>query len=349
MSEQVGTNENDGERVWLRDTFQRGVPQLTLRAALVGMLLGVVMCLSNLYVFLKTGWSMGVTITAGILAFALFRAAQGIGVVRNPLGALENNALTTVSSGAGYMTGGGNMAAFGALLMITPMRPDTIPMVAWFAVIAALGVFVAIPIKRQLINREGLSFPTGTATAETLKTIHGDASGDGAVKARALGFAALFAGVLTWFRAAKATWMPFNLPGTIPLPLEIAGRKAAEWSLELKTEVVLVGAGALMSFRTAWSLLLGSLLTYGVLAPRMLADGVISDVGYKEIVRWSVWPGAALLVASGLTSFALDWRSVARTFAGTAKLAAATGLSPTVALADGLTRFVAWFRGWRAG
>lgn len=320
MSEQVGTNENDGERVWLRDTFQRGVPQLTLRAALVGMLLGVVMCLSNLYVFLKTGWSMGVTITAGILAFALFRAAQGIGVVRNPLGALENNALTTVSSGAGYMTGGGNMAAFGALLMITPMRPDTISMVAWFAVIAALGVFVAIPIKRQLINREGLSFPTGTATAETLKTIHGDASGDGAVKARALGFAALFAGVLTWFRAAKATWMPFNLPGSIPLPLEIAGRKAAEWSLELKTEVVLVGAGALMSFRTAWSLLLGSLLTYGVLAPRMLADGVISDVGYKEIVRWSVWPGAALLVASGLTSFALDWRSVARTFAGMGKM-----------------------------
>jgi len=40
---------------------------------------------------------------------------------------------------------------------------------------------------------------------------------------------------------------------------------------------------------------------------------------------------------------------VARTFAGTAKLVAATGLSPAVALADGLTRFIAWFRGWRAG
>jgi len=29
-----------------------------------------------------------------------------------------------------------------------------------------------------------------------------------------------------------------------------------------------------------------------------------------------VWPGAAILVASGLTSFALDWRSVGRSFAG---------------------------------
>ena len=41
----------------------------------------------------------------------------------------------------------------------------------WFAAIAALGVFTAIPIKRQLINKEGLAFPTGTATAETLRAI----------------------------------------------------------------------------------------------------------------------------------------------------------------------------------
>ena len=37
---------------------------------------------------------------------------------------------------------------------------------------------VAIPIKRQLINREALAFPTGTATAETIRTIH-DAGGSG--------------------------------------------------------------------------------------------------------------------------------------------------------------------------
>ena len=43
----------------------------------------------------------------------------------------------------------------------------------WFAVIAALGVFAAIPIKRQLINIEQLPFPTGTATAETINALHG--------------------------------------------------------------------------------------------------------------------------------------------------------------------------------
>ncbi len=72
------------------------------------------------------------------------------------------------------MTAGGNMAAFGALLMITTMRPATLPLIVWFAVIAALGVFAVIPIKRQLINKEGLAFPTGTATAAIIRNIHGD-------------------------------------------------------------------------------------------------------------------------------------------------------------------------------
>ena len=317
----------DRERAWLRDVYRPGVPQLTVRAVVVGMLLGGVMCLSNLYVFFKTGWSMGVTITAAILAFALFRAFEATRLTRQPLTALENNALVTVSSGAGYMTGGGNMAAFGALMMITPVRPDTVPMIAWFGAIAALGVFCAIPIKRQLINREGLVFPTGTATAETLRALHGDAaattstSSGGTGQAKALGIAAAGAALLTWLRDAKAAWLPYaNVPGSFPLPWTIAGRSASEWTLTIKTEVVLVGAGALMSWRTAWSVLLGSLLTYAVLAPRLHAEGLVAAVNYKSIVGWTVWPGAALLVASALTSFAFDWKSVARSFSGLAGL-----------------------------
>ena len=153
----------DPEAEWLASTYQPNEANLTVRAVVFGMLIGAVMCLSNLYVFFKTGWSMGVTLTACILAFALFQALHAARIAKRPLGVLENNALTTVASGAGFMTGGGNMAAFGALLMITSVRPDPIPMVAWFAVIAALGVFAAIPIKRQLINKEALAFPTGTA------------------------------------------------------------------------------------------------------------------------------------------------------------------------------------------
>jgi len=312
----------DPERAWLEKVYRRGEKQLTVRAVIAGMLIGGVMCLSNLYVFFKTGWSLGVTLTACILAFAIFELLRAVRLSGSEFTILENNAMGSVASAAGYMTGGGNMAAFGALLMVTTTRPTVGWMMIWFGVIAAMGVFAAIPIKRQLINREGLAFPTGTATAETLKSMHEAAhqdakvTGGGRYKAKLLGYAGIVGALLAFFRDAKASWMPFNIPGSIALPFTIAGRAAKDWTITLKSELVLIGAGALMSFRTGWSLLLSALGCYAVLAPRLAADGKITEVSYKAIVGWTLWPGAAILVASGLTSFFLDYKSIARSFRG---------------------------------
>jgi hypothetical protein len=68
---------NDPEVRWLREVYQGDHSrQLTVRAIITGMLLGGIMSLSNLYIALRTGWSFGVTITAGILAFAIFTALE---------------------------------------------------------------------------------------------------------------------------------------------------------------------------------------------------------------------------------------------------------------------------------
>ncbi|WNG24829.1 OPT family oligopeptide transporter [Cystobacter fuscus] len=301
----------DPERYWLENVYQGGVRQLTVRAVIAGMLIGAVMCLSNLYVILKTGWSLGVTLTACILAFAAFGALRGVGLLKQDFTTLENNAMGSVASAAGYMTGGGNMAAVPALLMLTGALPPTGWLVAWFAVISALGVFAAIPIKRQLINIEQLPFPTGTATAQTLQALHGqDERSRG--KARALGLAGLIGAVIAFWRDAKASWLVWNLPARLSLPFTIGGKPAGAWTLSLDLSLLLVGAGALVSFKTAWSMLLGALLTYGVLAPEMVSRGVIPEVTYKAINGWALWTGASVLVSSGLLSFAFQWRSVAK-------------------------------------
>ena len=108
---------------------------------------------------------------------------------------LENNAMGSVASSAGFMTGGGNLPAMGAC-WCTPLRPEPGDG-GWLAVIAMLGVFTAVPIKRQLINIEELPFPTGTATAERLHALHGEGS-EAARRARKLGWAAAFGAALAF-------------------------------------------------------------------------------------------------------------------------------------------------------
>jgi OPT family oligopeptide transporter len=315
----------DPERYWLENVYQGGARQLTVRAVIAGMIIGMVMCLSNLYVVLKTGWSMGVTITACILAFTFFNVMRQLRLFKKDFSPLENNAMGSVASAAGYMTGGGNMAAVPALLLLTGTLPGTGWLILWLAVVAALGVCAAIPIKRQLINIEALPFPTGTATAETIKALHGH----GAVarqKARLLGGAGLIGAIVAVLREAKSEWLALHAPAWLRLPLiptkvsvpfiTIRGRPAGDWGLSFDLSLLLIGGGALMSWRTGWSMLLGAVLTYGFLAPAMVDQGFIKEVAYKPINTWMLWTGAALLVSSGLLSFAFQWRSVAASFKG---------------------------------
>lgn len=63
------------EREWYENVYAGDrMPQLTIRALVMGMLLGGVMSLSNVYIGLKAGWSLGVAITSSILAYAIFAA-----------------------------------------------------------------------------------------------------------------------------------------------------------------------------------------------------------------------------------------------------------------------------------
>ncbi len=304
--------EQDRERRWLAETYQPDAPQLTLRAGLSGVLLGGLMALSNLYVVLKTGWSLGVTVTACILAWGAFRVFSALRLTSRPFGPLENNAMASVASSAGYMTGGGNMAALPALLLLGAPRPSGPALVAWFAAIAMLGVLVAIPVKRQLINREQLPFPTGIATAETIRALHGAGAGGG--QARLLGLAALVGGLVAV--AKDLPGLPFHVPATVSLPLLLAGLPLAAWGLAMETSLLLAGSGALVSLRTGWSMLAGAVLAYGVLAPPLVAAGVIPTVTYRAIVQWTLWGGAGVLISSGVISVAFDWRSLVKALSG---------------------------------
>ncbi len=317
----------ESEKKWLNEVYAGDdARQLTVRAVVAGMLLGGVLSLSNLYVALQTGWSFGVTITAGVLAFVIFSSLEKARLIRTPFGMLENNAMQSVASAAGYMTGGGTVAAIPALMMVTGKPIATHVMFLWITTIAMLGVFMAIPMKRQMINREGLKFPSGIAAAETLRALHAAHHGDPVKnaeqksKSRSLLYGAAFGALITWLREGKTRWMPFNLPESLSPPLTMLGAPWKKWSLSFDTSVLLLAAGAIMGWRSAWSMMLGTLLNYFALAPYGVRIGAITEIKYKAIASWTVWFGSSMLLAAGLLSFAFSWRQIARAFGDLRKI-----------------------------
>ncbi len=345
-----GAEAADPERHWLEHVYAGDVPQLTPRAVVTGLVLGAFLSFSNLYVALKTGWLLGVAITACILAFSLFRSGLRLGVFSTEPSILEINCLQSTASAAGYSTGATLASAFSAYLMITgrqvPMR-FTLPLVFFLAM---LGVFMAVPMKRMMINREQLPFPTGTAAAEMLRSLYAQ-GGDAAERARGLFYAMGFGAALAILRdglqglgaklgkahgALAGTVQALALPNFVGLPSAL--RKTAlvrrldpifspagyGFSIELST--LLVAAGAIIGFRSAWSMMVGALVCDGILAPWMHhvaaastsggGQPVIPQLGYRGIVAWAVWPGVAMMTTAALLNFALQGKAILRAFRG---------------------------------
>ncbi|OGR72025.1 MAG: hypothetical protein A2089_12060 [Elusimicrobia bacterium GWD2_63_28] len=326
----AGAAVEDVELKWYREVYQGdNMQQLTLRAVIMGGFLGAFMSLSNLYIGLKTGWGLGVAITSCILSYAIWKFLRLTMpfLFKTDMTILENNCMQSTASSAGYSTGGTMVSAISAYLIITGVHMSWQVLTAWTIVLAALGVFIAIPMKRQMINIEQLKFPSGVAAAETLRSLHAE-GGEASDKARAMGLAGLFGGLIAFFRDKGWNGVPL-FPAALPFPGSIKGQPLEKWTFSFDMSALMIAAGAIIGWKMAWSLLLGSVVNYGILAPYV--SGLPADaagklaidttkLGYRAIVQWSTWGGASIMVTSGLFMFALQWKTVLRAFSGLANI-----------------------------
>lgn len=299
-----GDTPEDADAWWLREVYQGDrLPQLTVRAVLLGAGLGLVMCLSNLYAGLKTGLAFGVAVTAGLLAHSTHAALRRLWGGA-PLSLLEANSAQTVASSAGYATGGALVSVNAAYLLVTGAHPPAWLLFAWTLCLSALGVFFAVPLKRQLIDREQLPFPTGTAAATTVRALHATGE-DSRVRTRAFGLGGLAAGLVTLLRDGLG-----RLPLLFALPGTVGGVPLAQLGFGLETSLLGVGSGAMLGLRTTASMVLGALLCHGLLAPRLLAAKAVETP--DAVLGWSLWPGAAALTSASLVYFAFQGRAIGR-------------------------------------
>jgi OPT family oligopeptide transporter len=231
---------------------------------------------------------------------------------------LENNCMQSTASSAGYSTGGTLISAFAAYMLINDHVMSLPAMLAWVFLLAVLGVTMAIPMKRQMINVEQLRFPSGIAAAETLRALH--SVGDKAMRsARALGWAGLLAMIGKFWAEGlvlvSAKLAPVMLGTWIgAFNHRVLGPAWMGRTVMFTWEPMFVAAGAITGLRVSWSMLLGSVTAWMIFAPALQRSGVIQGSGYATIVQWTLWGGVACMVTSSLLSFALQWRTAARAF-----------------------------------
>ncbi|MDR1817497.1 MAG: OPT/YSL family transporter, partial [Puniceicoccales bacterium] len=288
-------------------------PQLTWRAAFFGSFIGILACASAFYTTLKIGWGFCVNVTACIIAFVVFNALRNATSGRvKPMGILENGAMSSIANITGLTPSHTAVGVFGGLLLLGTTEGCIVNgQVPWYYMMltmffsALLGTLIAIPLKRSVVNNEGLKFPSSIALAETMRTLYAN-GGEAVAKGRCL-FLGIGCGAVlgVWRTLPELTgaikkvigleWLDtFATRVALPELVEFKGplNPLNWWALPgrpvqygFEVSLLLLGAGMIVGLRVSLSMLGAALLLNFVLLP--------------VLVQQDLANGAALPAAAG--------------------------------------------------
>jgi putative OPT family oligopeptide transporter len=278
------------------------LPELTVRALVLGSLLGLVFGASSVYLGLRVGLTVSASIPIAVVSITVFRRLSRI--LGSQASILENNIVQTAGS-AGESIAGGVIFTIPALIFLGFELDWTRTMV--LALMGGiLGVLMMIPLRRYLIVKEHgvLTYPEGTACAEVL--IAGERGGTQA----GLIFTGLFAGALYKFlNLILGLWNEF--------PEKVMNFYHRTARIRLDTDPALLGVGYIIGYRSSALMVGGGLLSSLVLIPAIGLFGEgrasplypasvpITDMGSDDI--WSNYIryiGAGAVAAGGIINLA---------------------------------------------
>ncbi|NUM33774.1 MAG: OPT/YSL family transporter [Candidatus Brocadiae bacterium] len=311
-SEQKNLSDNINEQMYFPEPDEA---QLTVRTLVAGCAIGCVSACTNIYIGLKIGWTFGASIICAVLAYAIFAPTK------KKLSVLETNIAQTAGSAAGSMTSAAGLVAAIPAMELLGYQVPWLSLLLWALCTAFLGVFFAVPLKRQLVDVDKLRFPSGMAVAQTILAMKSE-KGDAMAKAKVLIWAAILAGL---FRLANHFVPTIEMP---PLEKWAIGLYSINFydlgffmsamcmfSFKIYLGPSLMGAGFLIGPKVVVSLVIGAIIAWGILGPiayeNNWAPGNV--MSYENGVRgWIIWPGVALMVSEAITALALSWKTFIR-------------------------------------
>jgi OPT family oligopeptide transporter len=314
----------------------------TLRGILVGLGVGLVICFSNMYFGLQTGWISSMSMPASLIGFAFFKSLSKH--LDLPFTPVENVLVQSVAGSMGTMPlGCGLVGVMPALnYMLKPEEQGPIVLSLWKLILWSLGlcffgVVFAVPLRRQVIIREKLKFPSGTATALMISVLHGkEATADGPIsRTTSQDPSSLDSSMQSypdtdevpadeelskkqtssWQSRVRLLVISFTISGLYTLAtyffpilrnLPVFGFMLAEsWLWTLNPSLAYVGQGIIMGPATTMHMLLGAIVGWGILSPlakrRGWAPGPVHEweTGSKG---WIVWISLAIMLADSVVS-----------------------------------------------
>ncbi|KAG0709867.1 OPT oligopeptide transporter protein-domain-containing protein [Suillus ampliporus] len=314
--------------------------QLTVRAVLVGCILGGIVAASNIYIGLKTGWTFSSSLFGAILGFAILKPLSrstftflGGGY----FGPKENNICQSAATSAGSLgllfTSGFPAAYQLGLLSVHP-KDDFGRLITFTICCAFFGLSFTQPLRKFYILKLKLVFPSGVAAAYTIHSLHAGKNTEAAArkKVKALVYAFLCAIILRvvseYAPGVLWDWHIFYTLNRIGWSSAIA---VESWGWIWEWTPAFIGAGMLIGINASYSFLGGSFLAWAILGPIIVAKGLAfgsiansSIPGYMDYMSmsltdpihhpspryWMLWPGTLMLLCASFAEVGCNWKSL---------------------------------------
>ena len=301
--------------------------EFTVRAIIMGVLLGMVFGASSLYLVLKVGLTVSASIPVAVIAITLFRLISKTGGRDSTI--LENNIVQTAGSAGESIAFGLGVTMPAILILGFDLEIARVMLVGVLG--GLLGILMMIPLRRSLIvaQHDKLKYPEGTACAEVLKAAEASkvsstaaAPSDGRAAVIFMGF-----GVGLLYKALNVAFK-----GWKDVPEKVFGAPLKGGSVGAEISPELLGVGYIIGPRIASIMCAGGVMAYLLLIPLIKFFGdalagplapaakLIHDMSPNEIrSAYVLYIGAGAVAAGGIISLcrALPtiWHSLRSSFA----------------------------------
>ncbi|RYP51802.1 hypothetical protein DL768_002949 [Monosporascus sp. mg162] len=330
-----------------------GVPAeskpLTFRAVITGIVLGSLVNAANVYLGLKTGFTFGASMFGAIFGYGFVKLLSttfaGMPILGMPFGPQENSIIQAAAAGAGGLSGlfvAALPAMYHLNLLSVDPRDDYGRYMTLTFIGSFFGLFFAVPLRKFFIVNVArdlrLIFPTATATAFTIRSMHAIGSGaqEAMKKIKALGISFVFAFVLRVVSDYALgilwdwhifTWI-YIWSGYTSFAINIES-----WGWFIEWTPAFIGSGLLVGLNVGISYFVGSFIAWGFVGPLLVYTGEcegaqlapddplwqglvsyngmsgMSDPDYVPSPRyWFLWPGVMVLLCYSMAEFLFNYK-----------------------------------------